>query len=326
MTPLSRRAFLAGAAGLSVAGCAGEPVFGVVDSGAPPVRPAVGEGRLAVRGGEIWYRVSGNGPGAPLLVVHGGPGLSHDYLLPLESLGRDRPVIFYDQLDCGRSDHPGASANWQVGRFVDEIQALRRHLGLSRFHILGHSWGGLLAAEYAVIDGGRLLSCVLASPLINVSQWITDNLRWRKLLPRDVRRVLDEHEAKGTVRGPEYRQAMEVFYRRHLCRLDPWPAPLLASLETGNAALYGTMFGETEFHVTGTLSGYDGTGNLARMDVPVLFTCGELDQAPPATMYRYTRLVAGSEVRVFTDASHTPHLEQPEAYRHALTTYLNGFG
>ncbi len=326
MSMLDRRAFLSGAAGLALSACAEESDFSLIaaEDDTPPVIPPEGEGRVAVRGGEIWYRVTGSGPGAPLLVVHGGPGFSHDYLLPLEALGRDRAVIFYDQLDCGKSDKPGAPANWQVSRFVDEIRALSTSLGLNRYHLLGHSWGGLLASEYAAIDSRRLLSCVLASPLISAPQWVADNMRWRKLLPAAIRQVLDDNEAAGTVRSAAYQQAAEAFYRRHLCRMEPWPEPLLTSLEQGNSALYTTMWGETEFRATGNLRDYDGTPNLARITVPLLFTCGEFDEAPPATLHRYSKLVRNAEVRVFTDASHTPHLEQEEAYVHALATWLNG--
>ena len=328
MSMLDRRAFLAGAAAIAAGGCADDDNFSLIadDDDTPLVIPPEGQARVAVRGGEIWYRVVGNGPGAPLLVVHGGPGLSHDYLLPLEALGRDRAVIFYDQLDCGKSDKPGAPANWRISRFVDEIRVLSASLGLNRYHLLGHSWGGLLAAELAAIDSQNLLSCVLASPLISAQQWMSDNLRWRKLLPSDVRQVLDENEAAGTVRSTAYQQAAMAFYRRHLCRMEPWPQPLMTSLEEGNSALYRTMWGETEFRATGSLHDYDGTPNLARITVPLLFTCGEFDEAPPATLHRYSKLAVGSEVRVFTDASHTAHLEQEEAYIHALATWLNGIG
>jgi proline iminopeptidase len=305
MTTTTRRSFLAGATASLAAACAEDALFAAAEDVAPPRE---GEGRAPAEGGEIWYRVTGSGPGAPLVVVHGGPGLSHDYLSPLAALGRARPVVLYDQLDCGNSDHPNDPGAWQVGRFVSEIESLRRALGLTRFHLLGHSWGGLLAAEYAAGNPRRVMG------------------RWRKLLPDEVRAVIESHEAAGTVQSAAYQEAMEVFYRRHLCRLDPWPEPLTVSLEKGNAALYVAMWGETEFRATGRLSTYDGSASLARIASPLLFTCGEFDQAPPATMYRYSRLVQGSEVRVFTDASHTPHLEQTDAYLHALSVFLNGIG
>jgi len=327
MTKITRRGFVAGATATGASlltGACGET--GASLSTDDIARVSEGEGRVAVSGGEIWYKIVGAGPGAPLLVIHGGPGFSHDYLLPIEALGRDRPVIFYDQLDCGNSDQPGDPGNWRVSRFVAEIETLRRALGLSKFHILGHSWGGALAAEYAASSRSRILGCVLASPLINTPRWMEDNLRWRKLLPADVQATLDRNEKAGTVRSSEYQEAVQVFYERHLCRSDPWPQPLLASLEKGNFDLYVNMWGETEFLATGTLRTYDGTQNLPRIQAPTLFTCGEFDEAPPVTMYRYSQLVPNSEVRVFTDASHTPHLEQTAAFNQAVAVFLNSIG
>ncbi len=328
MTGVTRRTFVAGAAaagaGILTSACDGGPAGPI--SSDDIARVPEGEGRAAVSGGQIWYKVVGSGPGVPLLVIHGGPGFSHDYLLPIEELGRDRPVIFYDQLDCGNSDRPGDPGNWRVQRFVSEIENLRRDLGISKFHILGHSWGGALAAEYAAGSPSRILGCILASPLINTPRWMEDNLRWRKLLPEDVQATLTRHEQAGTVRSSEYQDAVQVFYERHLCRTVPWPQPLMASLDKGNFDLYVTMWGETEFLATGTLRTYDGTQNLPRIQAPTLFTCGEFDEAPPATMYRYSQLVNNAELRVFTDASHTPHLEQTAAFNQAIAVFLNSIG
>ncbi len=327
MAHVSRRDFLLTSAAAVLAGCAdGRPVP-VVDSDTPVATVAEGEGRFAVAGGEAWYTVMGSGPGAPLVAAHGGPGFSHDYLMPLAELGSDRPVILYDQLDCGNSARPGAAANWTVSRFVSEIESLRTALGLTRFHLLGHAWGGALAVEYAAASPGRVLSCVLASPLINSRRWTEDNLLWRRLLPDPVQRTLDEHEAAGTTGSDAYQAAMQVFYDRHLCRVSPWPEPLLASLKKSNADLYVSMWGENEFFATGTLRSHDGTVSLPRIAAPVLFTGGEFDEAPPATLYRYARLVnSAADVRVITDASHMPHLEQTGAYLQALRVFFGAIG
>jgi len=327
MTEITRRGFVAGAtatgASLLTSAC-GEPSASLNTDDI--ARVTEGEGRVAVQGGEIWYKIVGTGSGAPLIVIHGGPGFSHDYMVPVEALGRDRPVIFYDQLDCGKSDQPGDPGNWRIQRFVAEIESLRRELGLTKFHLLGHSWGGALAAEYAVGARNRVLGCVLASPLISTPRWMEDNRRWRKLLPADIQATLDRHEKAGTVRSNEYQEAVQVFYERHLCRTLPWPAPLKASLDKGNFDLYVTMWGETEFLATGTLRDYDGTQNLPRIEAPTLFTCGEFNEAAPATMYRYSQLVRNAEVRVFNDASHTPHLEQTAAFNQAVAVFLNSIG
>ena len=326
---LSRRAFLAGSAAggaLIAVGCDGGAKLALPFEETAPTRPPAGEGRARTEGGEIWYQVVGSGPGTPLIVIHGGPGFSHDYLLPLAELGRDRPVVFYDQLDCGKSDQPGDPGNWRVGRFVAEIESLRQALGLTRFHLLGHAWGGLLAVEYAAGNRRRVDGCVLASPLISTEAWAADTRRWRRLLPDQVQAVLDREEAARNFRSQDYRQALDVFYRRHLCRLDPWPAPLTASLDKANARLYVAMWGETEFAATGTLRGYDASPSLTRLEVPTLFTCGEFDEVAPVTVYRYSAVVADSDVRMIADASHMAHLEQTAAYNQAVAVFLNGLG
>jgi proline iminopeptidase len=332
MSGLSRRDFVTGATATGTAllasACGGGDSGGggFLGGGDEIAGVAEGEGRVSVPGGEVYYRVTGGGPGAPLLVVHGGPGLSHDYLVTLEELGRDRPVIFYDQLDCGQSARTGDPGNWRVPRYVSEIAEIRRALGLTKFHILGHSWGGALAVEYAALGGKSVLGCVLASPLISTDRWIEDNRRWRRLLPDEVQATLDRHERDGTVRSEAYQAAMQVFYNRHLCRLSPWPAPLNASVQSGNFDVYLSLWGETDFVPTGTLRNYDGTESLARIRTPILFTCGEFDEAPPITMYRYAKLVDHAEIRVFKDASHTAHLEQTAAYNQAVSVFLSGIG
>ena len=193
----------------------------------------------------------------PLLVIHGGPGFSHHYLLPLTDLAADRPVIFYDQLDSGNSARPGNPANWTVERFVAEVDAVRDALGLARLVVLGSSWGGTVAAEYAAGQPSGLVGLVLASPLISTERWIADNTAYREQLPQDVREVLDQHEAAGTTGSPEYQDATMVFYRQHLNRMDPWPEELNRAFELANLNLYTTMWGPSEFSATGTLKAYD---------------------------------------------------------------------
>src|SRR5262249_10200477 len=111
--------------------------------------PVVREGKVAVEGGNVWYRIVGaDKPGVPLLILHGGPGIPHDYLEPLDALANERPVVFYDQLGCGNSDRPKDKSLWTIEQFVDELAKVRAALKLDRVHILGHSWGTILAVEY----------------------------------------------------------------------------------------------------------------------------------------------------------------------------------
>jgi L-proline amide hydrolase len=185
------------------------------------------EGFIPFRGYRTWYRMVGNDEEAgklPLLVLHGGPGASHDYLEPLEALANSgRRVIFYDQLGGGNSDHPHNSSMWTIELFVEELDAVRKALALDRLHILGHSWGGMLAMEYALTQPSGLASLTAADSPASLVQWVSEANRLRAHLPPEVQRTLLHHEEHGSTDSQEYQDAMLVFYRRHVCRVDPWP-------------------------------------------------------------------------------------------------------
>src|SRR5205823_2492399 len=160
---------------------------------------------------KVWYRIVGDleDPGKlPLLCLHGGPGAPHDYLEPLEAMAATgRRVIFYDQLGCGNSDHPDNPSMWTVNLFVEEVGAIRRALGLDRVHILGQSWGGMLAMEYALTQPLGLAGLVIANSPASMSQWVSEANRLRGELPPLAQQTLLKHESAGTVDSPEYKEA-----------------------------------------------------------------------------------------------------------------------
>ncbi|HXF37850.1 MAG TPA: proline iminopeptidase-family hydrolase [Actinomycetota bacterium] len=282
----------------------------------------VEEGFVDVEGGRVAFRLLPGGDGTPLLLVHGGPGMAWDYLEPLERLSADRPVVLYDQLGCGRSDRPDDPSLWRVDRFVDEVRRVREALGLDRAFLLGHSWGGCLATAYARTDPPGLAGLVLASPLLSTDRWLADAAALRSQLPRDVRAVLDRHEAGGSTDCPEYVAAAVVFYKRHLCRVDPWPDALERTWTNMGLDVYLAMWGPTEFHATGSLRGYDLTPQLPRISVPTLLTCGRHDEARPETVASFRDLIPGAAMVVFEESSHTPHLEEPERYLDVVAAFL----
>ena len=257
----------------------------------------------------MWYQAVGAGSGSPLLVLHGGPGLPHDYLEPLTALADDRPVVFFDQLGCGRSERPVDPSLWRLGRFISEVGQVRLALGLERVHVLGHSWGAILAVEHYLAQPDGVLSLTLCSPSLSIPQWLDDVTRYRKLLPVDVQRVLDQHERNGTTDSAEYEAAVMVFYRRHLCRLNPWPECLQRAMDESGDDVYETLWGASEFHITGTLRNYDCTARLPDIRVPTLFTCGQYDEATPTTVGRFRTLIPGALHAVFENSAHVPHLE-----------------
>src|SRR4051794_9489435 len=177
------------------------------------------EGYVDFRGRGTWYRFVGdlNSAVTPLLALHGGPGSTHNYFAPLEGLARERPVVLYDQIGCGKSDRP-RDVEWSVDVFREELAALRDQLGLVRIHLLGTSWGGMLAQEHVLSGAGGIVSLTLSSTLANLALWNEEQLKLRNALPPEVIEVLDRHERAGTYDDPEYEQAMNAYFDRHFYR------------------------------------------------------------------------------------------------------------
>jgi proline-specific peptidase len=295
-----------------------------------PSAAPVSEGFVSFRGFRSWYRVVGDlaqsGPAKfPLLVLHGGPGGPSDYLQPLEELAdTGRPIIFYDQLGCGNSDQPNDPSLWSVEFFLEELATVRQELGLDHIHLLGHSWGGMLAMEYALTQAVGLASLILASSPASIPQWIAEANRLRRDLPQEVEQTLRHHEEAGTTNDPAYEEAMQVFYQRHVCRLDPWPEPWMRALAKlmANPEVYNTMFGPSEFHATGTLKEWDIRDRLGEIELPTLVTSGRYDEATPAIAETVHRGIAGSEWVIFEQSSHMAHLEEEDEYRRVVEDFM----
>lgn len=283
----------------------------------------ISEGYIPVVGGNVWYRIAGAVAGIPLILIHGGPGYAHNYLKPLEELSDARPVVFYDQLGCGRSDRPDSSNLWEIGRFRDELHQLRTTLGLDKVHVFGHSWGTILAVEYALAYPEIVQSLILASPCLSTMRWIADALSLIKLLPEHMQRVIEKHSPSEMVQSEEYSQAVKEYERRHLCRLDPLPLPMQESKANTNESIYMAMWGSNEFSLTGSLKGYDCTKRLRELSCPVLLTCGRHDEATPQATSWYGSLISRSEVVVFEYSAHMPHLEEPESYLNVMRNFLS---
>lgn len=230
------------------------------------------EGYVPVDGYRVWYRIVGGGEHEkiPLMILHGGPGAPHDYLENLAALASDsRQVIFYDQLGCGRSDQLDDPALCYVARFADELETVRRELGLERVHILGQSWGGMLAIEYALRQPRGLVSLVLANTTSSIPLWVAEANRLREELPPEVNATLLRHEEAGTTDSREYRDAVGVFYARHVCRVRPLPEFVQRAFDQ-IGFVYNYMNGPSEFHITGVIRDWDRTDRLSEIGVPTL--------------------------------------------------------
>jgi len=282
---------------------------------------------VPVRGGRIYVRVNGrlDGPKAPLLMVHGGPGSSHAGFVPALPLADDRAVILYDQLDNGRSDTPNDPFNWTVERFVSEIDAIRAALNLRQFHLLGQSWGGTVVNEYAARRPTGLRSLILSSPLISTRSWEVSTTARLKSLPAAVQAQIAAHEPAAASDPASYEAAMKPFYDAFLLRHGT-PAYLQAYKATQPVPFatkqYNFMWGPGEIRATGTLRDYDGEPLLKQIAVPTLVQCGEFDELSPQACRKIAARVRGSVTAVIPDSGHSTASDGTEAYLKSVGGFI----
>ncbi|AEV86964.1 peptidase [Actinoplanes sp. SE50] len=289
------------------------------------------KGTVAFGPHRTWYRVTGQlGAGRPALVVlHGGPGITHDYLKNIADLAADGwPVVHYDQLGNGGSTHlPERGADfWTPALFLAELDNLLTGLGIADDYVLlGHSWGGMLGAAHAATRPAGLRGLIVANSPASYPLWLQEMKVLRDRLPDGVNDTLLRHEAAGTVDDPEYLAASRAFYERHVCRRVPWPSDYMASFYElyNDPTVYRTMNGPTEFHVIGTLRDWSVIDLLPSVAVPTLVISGRHDEATPATLQPYLDLVPDVRWELFEESSHTPNLEEPDRFREVLGAFLS---
>jgi len=285
--------------------------------------PPPSEGYVDYRGYRTWYRVVGDlgSAAAPLLALHGGPGSTHHYFGPLERLANERPVVVYDQLGCGSSDRP-QDVEWSIAVFRDEVDAVRSQLGLERIHLLGTSWGGMLALEHVLSGAKGIVSLILSSTLASIEQWAAEQLVLKNALPPDVVEILDRHEREGTYDDPEYDQAMEAYFDRHFYRgRRPRPELELMDAQRGRD-VYRAMQGPNEWTPTGALRGWDVRDRLGEIDVPTLVIRGRYDMCTDPIAATLTEGIPESREVVLEESSHTPVLEETDRYLASIGAFM----
>jgi proline iminopeptidase len=278
------------------------------------------EGRVEVTGGSIWYQIIGEGNGTPLIALHGGPGSTGRGLEKLTPLGEEHPVVIYDQLGCGYSDRPDDLSLWQLDRFVEELAQLRERLGLQEVHLLGHSWGTMLAASYLLTMPSGVKSVTFSSPCLSAPMWEADQAIHLQGFPQEMQDVIARCEAAGTTDSDEYQEAMKVYYKRHMCRIED-TVPRDPNRPFG-APVYHTMWGPSEFCATGNLKTYDVTARLYEIDIPTLFLCGRYDETRPETLAYYHSLIPGSQMHVLEESAHKAYVEETDEYLRVVGDFL----
>lgn len=281
-----------------------------------------GEGYIQVDGGKIWYEICGEGNNPPLLLLHGGPGAPSYYLEPMKALGKERKLILYHQLGCGKSDRITDTSLMTVKHYVEELRTLVKHFKIKEFYLYGQSWGAMLAMEYYMKYPKGIKALIFSSPCLSTPIWLADAAKLIGRLPEDVQETFRVNEEAKTYDNPDYAQAVQVYYNRFVAIKQPWSAEIERTFsETGSNYQY--MWGPSEFNATGELAGFDRTSELAGIKVPTLFVCGEFDEATPASVEIFKNRVPGAQLAVIAGAAHLTMQDQPEQNNKVISDFLN---
>jgi proline iminopeptidase len=268
-------------------------------------------------GYKLWYGIIGSGSRASVLILHGGPGGNHHNLVAFQALADERPVIFYDQLGCGKSDRPDNTALWTAERYFDEVAAVKDGLGLKNYHLIGHSWGTTLAVGFAAKHPEGILSISLHSPVLNFPYYINHVSPKLKqglsCLNGKAGRIIDDYELRGLGTKSEYDEACREFTRRHVIHTWPLPGAMKRLLAARNAAIHEIMVAsDSELNVQGNLKTVNVTSQLSELDIPVLMTCGNDDLCTPA----YTRYQSGfandRQCHIIPGSAHMTPVDRPK--------------
>ena len=297
---------------------------------APTQQAAEGVQMIPVVNGKykVWTKRVGSGD-TKVLLLHGGPGASHDYLKNfadhLPQAGYQ--LYLYDQLGSWRSDQPDDLSLWTIERFVEEVETVRQALGLEDFILVGQSWGGMLAIEYALKYQDHLKGLVISNMVASFPRYVEGINEIRAQMDPATRAILEKYEAADDYENPEYQEIlMGELYAKHLCRLDPWPQGVVDTFAHLNHSIYLYMQGPSEFEVTGTLKNWDRMADLHHITVPTLLIVGRYDTMRVSDIEEMNELMPNSQLLICENGSHISNYDDEEAYFAGLIEFLDGLG
>ena len=278
----------------------------------------------------VWTRRVGDNPNLKVLLLHGGPGATHEYLEIFERYLPPAGIefYFYDQLGSGRSDQPNEPTLWELDRFVDEVEQVRTALGLDRsdFILFGQSWGGILAIEYAIHHQEHLKGLVISNMMSSCPAY--NAYAHEVLMPtmdQDVLAEIKGYEARGETTDPQYGELlMEYHYVHHVLRMpaEDWPDPVNRAFAAINPDIYVRMQGPSELGLSGALSDWDRTEDLARIEVPTLVIGARHDTMDPAFMRMMAGRLPNGRYLECPDGSHLAMWDDAEVYFGGLIEFL----
>lgn len=276
---------------------------------------------------KVWTKKTGDG-NIKVLLLHGGPGFSHDYMECFEDFlpKQGMEIYYYDQLGCGNSDAPADTALWTIPRYVEEVEQVRKGLDLDQFYLVGHSWGALLAMEYLAKYPSNVKGAVFSNMTAGMNDFTTYvNLLKEKIFSQNDLYVFDSLDCRHAWQSPRYTELlMNKLYTRVLCRLplDRWPEPLLRAFKKVNPVIYNQMQGVDEFHVTGSFRNWEFWDSLHQIKIPVLVLGGMKDEMNPEGLKREAHILPNSRIYLCPEGSHMAMYDDQANYFKALLTFL----
>jgi proline iminopeptidase len=280
----------------------------------------------------VWVKRVGNNPRLKLLLLHGGPGATHDYMEAVDSFLPAEGIEYYhyDQLGSGRSDHPTDDNLWTIDRFVSEVDQVRAAIGAdkSNFCLLGQSWGGILAMEYALAHQDQLKCLVISNMMASIPAYnaYADKVLKPQMDPTKLA-LIEELEKSGKTDDPRYMGAlMPEFYEKHFLRRPAaeWPEPVLYSFGQLNKHVYVLMQGPSEMGASGRLEHWDRFADLKHITVPTLVISGKYDTMDPAYMARMAKQLPNGTL-LATNGSHLAMYDDQQAYFDGLKAFLGKY-
>ncbi len=275
----------------------------------------------------VWTKRFGNNPRIKVLLLHGGPAATHEYMECFESFFPKEGIEFYeyDQLGAYYSDQPKDSSLWTTERYVEEVEQVRKALGLDKdnFYILGNSWGGILGLEYALKYQDHLKGLIIANMMASIKDYAAYNLVLRKQMRPSLVDSLLAYEAKGQYKDSVYQQLIVTeFYNKHICRIPEWPDPVNRAFKHINEEVYVMMQGPSEFKTGGRLLNWDRKADLPKIKVPTLTVGGKYDTMDPEHMKWMSTQVQHGRYLYCPNGSHMAMWDDQQTFMNGVISFI----
>jgi proline iminopeptidase len=274
---------------------------------------------------KVWTKQIGNGK-IKVLLLHGGPAMTHEYWECAESYFPKAGIEFieYDQLGSYYSDQPADTTLWRLPRFVEEVEQVRKALGIDSFYLLGHSWGGILAMEYAHKYQQHLKGLIISNMVASMDSYLVYNGKLRAMMNADTLAMLKSYEDKGDYNNPKYyASVIHNYYDQHILRMDPWPEPVKRTFEHLNSEIYVQMQGPSEFKTGGNLMGWDFWDKLKDLSIPTLCIGGHYDTMDPNQMKEMSERVQNGRFLYCPNGAHMDMWDDQKIYFAGVIKFLN---